>query len=231
MSKTNKILIIILAILLIITIVFCLKFLNKEEDNTQIGDGEYEMATTTLKERQKWSDFLSKNPYISELMITEGYRADYTDLIKLAISSEEIETERIVTEEIKKNPMLSTGDGYKKSREKIDEYVGKIIKDAKISYNFVETYVENQEYLIIDSEYVYFTKIELPEREYILMDFKQDNNNFEARIYEYEINEDNKAEIRTMLESGSINPNIEKNKTYTITGIMNNGDICISTKK
>ena len=228
MNKTNKILIIILSILIIIAIVVGIMIFSGN-DNEQ--DNGPEIASTTVEERKAWSKFLRANPYLSELEITEGYLLDDTDLIKLAISSEEIKTERIVTSEIQKTPTLSKGDGYKKSIESINKYIETRIANAKIAYNFVETYLEGEQYLLLGEEYVYYTKIDLPKREYIAMDLKKDGNNFEAKIYEYETNDENKNQVKEMLENGTINPEIQKSKTYTITGTMDNEDIRISTKQ
>ena len=38
-------------------------------------------------------------------------------------------------------------------------------------------------------------------------------------------------EIEKMIESGNINQAINKNKVYKITGIMNENNICVLTKK
>ena len=228
MSKINKILIMILSILtMIVIVVGMIIFLKKNNKQDNIS----KVATTTLEERKEWSNFLSINPYISEMEITEGYLLDDTELIKLAITSDEIKTESIVREEIEKMPTLTKGDGYKKTIESINQYIEKRILNAKIAYNFVETYVENNQYIQIGEGHIFFTKIKLPEREYIAIDLKKDGDNFETKIYEYEINEGNKEAVTTMLETGIINQEIQKSKTYTITGTMKDGEICIATKK
>lgn len=227
MNKTNKILIIILVILLIIAGVVCFKALDNEEQPRE----ELTTATTTVEEREVWSDFLKKNPYVSEIEVAESLPLSDTDLIKLAITSEEVETEYVVTEEIIERPTLTQGEGYKKSKENVEEYIKKVFNINNISYNFIETYVEGEQYLILGEEYIYYTEIELSEKEYILMELKKDGNNFEALIYEYEVNENNRSAITEMLESGVTKTEINKSKTYTITGTMSNEDICILTKQ
>ena len=70
----------------------------------------------------------------------------------------------------------------------------------------------------MNEEYVYFTEIDLKEKEYILMIWEQEGNAFEAIVYEYEINDSNRSEIEKMLENGNINQTINKSKAYKLTG-------------
>lgn len=155
------------------------------------------------------------------------YTAD-SDLIKLAITSEDVETEYIVTEEIENNPTFTLGDGYKKSKSKINEYLKNILGTEEIAYNFVETYVEEDNYLIINGDYVYFTKIKIPEKIYVAVKYEEENENFQVQIYEYDVSNENQEELINTLETGNINKNIT-NK-YIITGKIENGNIKINTK-
>lgn len=229
MNRRNKILIIILMFLLIVTGILFFMMLNKNKEKDDINEN-LTVATTTLEERKLWNDFLKKNPYISEVEMNENLPLSDTDLIKLAITSENVETEYIVTEEIIKEPNLSKGDGYKKSKENIVKYTKETFNQDNIAYNFAETYVDGEEYLIMNEEYVYFTKIDLREKEYILMELEKEGNIFEATVYEYEVNDSNRSEIENMLESGNINQAINKSKVYKLTGTINGNRICVFTK-
>ena len=115
--------------------------------------------------------------------------------------------------------------------EGAEEYIQETFNKNKIAYNFAETYVEGEEYLILNEEYVYFTEIDLKEKEYILMILEQEGNAFEAIVYEYEINDSNRSEIEKMLENGNINQTINKSKAYKLTGTIKGNNICVITKK
>ena len=230
MNKRNKILIVVLIILLIVTGILFFKILKNNKKDDSINEN-LTVATTTSEERKLWSDFLKSNPYISEIEMDENLPISDTDLIKLAITSEKVKTEYIVTDEIIKEPNLSKGEGYKKSKENIERYIQETFNKNKIAYNFAETYVEGEEYLILNEEYVYFTEIDLKEKEYILMIWEQEGNAFEAIVYEYEINDSNRSEIEKMLENGNINQTINKSKAYKLTGTINGNNICVITKK
>lgn len=228
--KNKKIFIIlIIAVVIIIAMVACIKLLSNKKE---IDSGKQEIiSNTTLEERIMWSEFLKRNPYISEIEIPENSYLDDTMLVKLAISSKDVETEYINTEDIEKNPVFTAGEGYKKSQKEINAYLEKNFNKAKISYNFIDTYIKDDEYLIIDEDYVYYTNLKLKDKEYILANLEK-NGNFKAEIYEYEINDENRNEIEKMLETGVINTKIKTSKTYTITAIIdNNNNICILTKK
>ena len=229
MNKRNKILIMILIILIIITGILIFKIIKN--DNVSTINNNLTVATTTLEERKVWNSFLKSNPYISEIEMDEKLPISDTDLIKLAITSENVETEYIVTEEILIEPNLSKGEGYKKSKENIEKYVKQTFSKNNIAYNFAETYVDGEEYLIINEEYVYFTEIDLIEKEYILMVLEKEANAFEAIVYEYEINDSSRSEIEKMLESGNINQAINKSNEYKLTGTINGNNICVLTKK
>lgn len=223
-NRKKIILIIIMSIILIGLSIALFKLLKDENRSPSNTTGT---IATTIEDRKKWNEFLKKNPYISEM--GEGFLDD-TDITKTAISSEDVELEYITTEEIDEIPELSLGDGYKKSINNINKYVKKTFNIDEVSYNFVDTYIEGESYLLIGDEYVYFTKINFPEKEYILVNLNTEENNYEAEIYEYEINESNGTEVKEMLESGKINKDINISKKYTIKGIMENEAICILNK-
>lgn len=223
----KKILIIVISLIIIISIVAggWLLWNKASQHGTTI-----KQANTLEEDRIFWNNFLKRNPYLAELKeINSAFELEDTDLVKLAISSEDVELEYINTEEIIKNPVLSTGDGYKKSIENIDNYVKKTF-NKKISYNFMETYSKGEEYLILNDNYIYFTKLNLPEKEYILVNFEKENNNFKAEIYEYDVDEQNKEQLEEMLKTGEINSKLKITNKYTYTGTIQENDICISTK-
>ena len=223
--KKKKSIILIIAILILIGIVATVIILNKQK-NKEIPFIDF--ATTTMEQRNLWNNFMNSEPYLSQ--ITTIPYVEETALIKLAITSNNVEIERIVTEEIQKNELLSLGDGYKKSKSNINEYLNNLLGQEKLEYNFAETYVEEDNYLIIDEEYVYFTKIELPERIYIAVTYKESNNNYEVQIYEYDVTEENRNSLIEMLETGKINKEIEINKRYILTGQITNNNIKITSK-
>ena len=64
-----------------------------------------------------------------------------------------------MTEEIQENPSLTLGDGYKKSKNNINKYIKNLLGKEEIAYNFVDTYAEEDNYLLIGEDYVYFTVI------------------------------------------------------------------------
>lgn len=225
MSNRKKIVLIIIGIIILTGLSIALFKLLKGE-NKSYGDIT-DTATTTLEDREKWNEFLQKNPYISEM--GEGFLDD-TDIIKTAISSENVELEYITTEEIDEMSELSLGEGYKKSINNINEFAKKTFNIDEVSYNFVDTYIDEESYLLIGNEYVYFTKIDLPERVYVLVNLDTEENNYKAEIYEYEINENNSTEVNEMLENGKINKSINISKKYTITGTMENEGICVLNK-
>ena len=169
--KNKKIIFIIIAILIIICAVIATIIIRN------IGNNNQELvktAETTIEQRTIWNDFLNSNPYLSQIETISEYMLE-SDLIKLAITSDNVETERIVTEEIQENHLLTLGDGYKKSKSNINKYMENILGKENIAYNFVDTYAEEDNYLLIGEDYVFFTKIELPEKIYIhLVDRTQD---------------------------------------------------------
>lgn len=224
--KKKKGIILIITILIVIGIIATVIILNKQKDEGTMPFIDF--ATTTMEQRNLWNNFMNSEPYLSQ--ITTIPYVEETALIKLAITSNNVETERIVTEEIQKNELLSLGDGYKKSKSNINEYLNNLLGQEKLEYNFAETYVEEDNYLIIDEKYVYFTKIELPERIYIAVTYKESNNNYEVQIYEYDVTEENRNSLIEMLETGKINKEIEINKRYILTGQITNNNIKITSK-
>lgn len=224
-KKKSIILIIAILIIVILSAIIALVMNNVQKNKKkEILD----LASTTVEQRIIWNDFLSSNPYLSQVE-TIPYISE-TDMIKLAITCDDVETERIVTAEIEKNELLTLGDGYKKSITNINQYLKELLGQEEIAYNFVETYVEEENYLIIGEEYVYFTKIDLPEKMYIAVEYQIENNNYEVQIYEYDVTEENKEELNKMLETGEIDKEITIANRYILTGQIENGNMKISTK-
>lgn len=223
--KKNKTIILIIAILIVIGVVVTAIILNKQKDKELPF---VDFATTTMEQRVSWNNFMNSEPYLSQIS-TIPY-IEETDLIKLAITSNNIETERIVTDEIEKNELLSLGDGYKKSKNNINEHLKNLLGQEEIAYNFAETYVEEDNYLIIDEEYIYFTKIELPEKVYIAVTYEVKDNIYEVQIYEYDVTEQNRNSLAKMIETGEINKEIAISKRYILTGEIINNNIKITTK-
>lgn len=224
--KNKKGIFIIIAILLIICVIIAtVIFRNIGNNNQELVS----VAETTQKERTLWNNLLNSNPYLSQIDNISQY-IDGTDLIKLAITSDNVETERIVTEEIQKNPSLTLGDGYKKSKNNIDNYAKKFLGETNIGYNFVDTYAEEDNYLLIGEDYVYFTKIKLPEKIYIAVRYEEKNGKYEIQIYEYDVTEANRKSLTSMLETGNINEEIEITSRYILTGQIENENIKIHTK-
>ena len=113
--KNKKIIFIIIARLIIICAIVAIVIVKT------IGNNKQKLVTvaeTTQEQRKLWNNFLNSNSYLSQIENISEY-IDVTDLIKIAITSDNVETERIVTEEIQENPSLTLGDGYKKSKNKV----------------------------------------------------------------------------------------------------------------
>ena len=224
--KNKKIIFIIIAILIIIfafiSVIVVKNIVNNKQELVKT-------AETTKEQRIFWNNFLNSNSYLSQIDNIEEY-IDGTDLIKLAITSDNVETEGIITEEIQKNPSLALGDGYKKSKSNINKYILNLFGKEDIAYNFIDTYVEEDNYLIIGEDYIYFTKIELPEKMYIAVKYEEKNGNYEVQIYEYDVTELNKESLEAMLATGNINEKITINNRYILTGQIENEKIKIETK-
>lgn len=225
MKKKKSIFIIITLLIIICAIIATIILRNIGNNNQEL----VKIAETTQEQRTLWNDFLNSNPYLYQLENISEY-IDGTDLIKLAITSDNVETERIVTEEIQKNPSLTLGDGYKKSKSNINKYIENLFGDEDIGYNFVDTYAEEDNYLLIGEDYVYFTKIELPEKIYIAVKYEEKNGKYEVQIYEYDVTDANRESLISMLETGNINEEIVITNRYILTGQIENENIKIDTK-
>ena len=224
--KNKKGIFIIIAILIIIcAVIATMIFKGRGNNNQEL----VKSAETTTEQRTLWNDFLNANPYLSHIDNIDEY-IDGTDLIKLAITSDNVETERIVTEEIQINPSLTLGDGYKKSKNNINRYMENIFGKEEIAYNFVDTYVEEDNYLIIGEDYVYFTKIELSEKVYIAVKYEEKKGKYEVQIYEYDVTELNRESLVSMLETGNINEEITITNRYVLKGKIENEKIRIDSK-
>ena len=111
--KKKKSIILMIAILIVICIISAITVtLIKKEKTKNNKEVVIKLADTTVEQRKVWNDFLNSNPYLSQIQ-TIPYLED-TDFIKLAITSDNVVTERIVREEIEEKPSLTMGDGYKK---------------------------------------------------------------------------------------------------------------------
>lgn len=225
MGKKKSILIIIALLIIICAIIATIILRNIGNNNQEL----VKTAETTIEQRTLWNNFLNSNPYLSQIKNISEYM-DGTDLIKLAITSDNVETERIVTEEIQKNPSLTLGDGYKKLKNNINEYISNLLGKEDIAYNFVDTYAEEDNYLLVGEDYVYFTKIELPEKIYVAVKYEEKNGKYEVQIYEYDVTEVNRGSLMTMLETGNINEEITMTNRYILTGQIENENIKIDTK-
>lgn len=221
-NKKNSILIIAFVTIIVVGVIIGLVLKSKKEKLTVF-------VTTSVEQRKAWNEFLNINPYLSQID-TMTYIQE-TDLIKLALTSDNVEKESISLEEVEQNPLLTTGDGYKKSINNINEYLKSFLAVEEVAYNFVDTFFEEGSYLIIGEEYVYFTTMELPEKIYIAVNYKIENNNYEVEIYEYNVTEANKEILNNMLETGEINGEIETSGKYIITGQIENNNIKINSKK
>lgn len=217
-NKKTKTIILILIILAIAVVAIFWLLQGKNNKDNKIDNKELvDEVTTTIEERNLWNTFLKQNPYLSAIgTIEEDKYILETDLIKLAITSENVPLDYINAEEIEENPVFSIGDGFKKSQEEIDIYLEKILGKKGIAYNFVDTYVEEDNYLIVGDEFVYFTKLNLPEKIYILVNLEQEEDICTAEIYEYDYTEKNKEKLDEMLETGKIDKKINLSNKYTI---------------
>lgn len=225
--KNKKIIILVAIIIIIITAGIVFLTIKKQDNNDII----IKDAETTAEQRKIWNNFLNSNPYLSQISsFSEAKYISDSDLLKLAINSENISIEYIVTEEIDENSLLSLGDGYKKSKNNINKYLKEILNIDELAYNFVETYVEEDNYVLINEEYVYFTKIELPEKIYLAVEYNEQNGKYEVQIYEYDVTEENRETLRKMLETGKINNTVNTSNRYILTGQIENENIKIKAK-
>lgn len=224
--KLKNGLILILSIFLVLLLIFISKILLKNNENQNI------VATTSEEERVFWNNFLNASPYIGEVEDIYSIESlnDETEILKIALMANDVNTEYIDEDDIDSNFMLTLGDGYKKSIKEIDKYLKSLLNIESFSYNFVDTYAEEDNYIMISEEYVYFTKIDVPEKVYIAMNYKIENEEYEVEIYEYIVTEENKNQLEEMLKTGEIPSNIEKNNNYIIKGINKENEIQITYK-
>lgn len=220
----NKKIVILFIIVIIICIIGIIFFAFKKEEKNNIVTIN---AETTVEQRTEWNNFLNSNPYLAQIENITEYISEQ-DLIKLAITSENVETEYIDAEEIEQNPVLTYGEGYKKSKKNINEYLKNFLGKEELAYNFVETYLEEDKYLLVDNNYIYFTKIDLPEKIYIAVKYEEKEGNFEVEIYEYDVTDETREELKTMLETGIANDNAKSK--YALTGQNENGNIKLNSK-
>lgn len=221
MNKTKIIIFIIIIISMCFAVILYLG--NKNKDNIKI-------VSTTYDERILWNDILNDNKYLAEIDRLHKIYKDITGLVKIALVSDKIKTEYINEEDIKANYFLTEGEGYKKSIQEISKYLEENFGQTSLEYNFVETYSENGNYLIMDENYVYFTKIDMPEKVYIAVDYNREGNDYVAKIYEYDITDDNQEVLNEMLETGNIDIRINRSNEYKIKGKIEDGKIKIHYK-
>lgn len=225
MSKKNKLLIIIFAIMVIIliTVLVVISISKKQKEENKIT------VNTDVNQRVLINDFLQNNPYISSMNdFEEGFISD-TDIVKSAIYSNDVELEYIVTEEIVENEILSTFEGNKKSIENIRQYSKEVFGRENLALNFVETYFNDSGFLIINEEYVFFSKQEQPEKVYMAVSQTKQNDLLELEIYEYTVNQ-NKEKLDEMIQTGVIDENIPTSNKFVIKIKIENEKISVISK-
>lgn len=231
MKKRKFISLLVIVILIIIICFAILLVKSKNTEDTEKADNT-ETVGTTLEQREFWNKLLYNSPYIGEIeyIYPDHQIIDNTDMLRIALATDDVETEYINYEDIQKNELLTKGDGYKKSRKNIDKYLEELLGLSLYEYERVQTYVENGEYIIYDEDYVYFTKIKVPEKMYIATNYKEEDNNYEVTIFEYVVTDENKTQLEEMLQTGVINNDIEKNRDYVIKGTKENDNVKINYK-
>lgn len=223
-KKICILIVILIIIALIITGIIIGVLYNKK--NT-------EYATTSLDERKMWNEYLNNNPYLYEFdkLPINAIMPPSEKLLKLAITSKDVRTEEITEEEKKENVIFKRENSYKKSKKEIEKYLKDYVGVEFIQYNLVNTFVEDDEYLIIGEDYVYYSETTLPEKIYIATEYEyyEEENEYKVTIYEYDVTSDNKKTLNKMLESGKIKKNIQAKK-YELTGTKGDSGITVSTK-
>lgn len=222
--KHKKIFILIILLILILAIIFFTSRLFLKNNII--------IATTSEEERIFWDNVLKNSPYIGEIKNIYPIEMlnDRTEILKIALATDDVKIEYINEEDISKKFVLTEGDGYKKSKKEISKYLKSLLNMEKFQYNVVNTYSENGEYIIMDEEYVYFTKIKVPEKIYIAINYKAEDEKYEVEIYEYLVTEENRSELEEMLKTGEISSKIEKNNNYKIRGTYQGDKIKINYK-
>lgn len=223
MKKRKYFVLIIILILIGIIVFFARKVLLK--NNTIL-------ANTSAEERNFWNSFLNNSPYLGEIEYIYPIIIfqDSTEIVKLALATDDVKKEYINEDDIKKNFALTEGDGYKKSKKEIDKYLESLLNIKSFQYELIIPYNKDGVYMMQDKEYVYFTKIKVPEKIYIAMDYKIEDEEYMVEIYEYIVTEDNRSKLEEMLNTGEINSEVEKNNNYIISGTKKGEKIQISYK-
>lgn len=222
MNIKNKLIIIFLPVIIIILItVFTVISINNEEKT--------DFEATDLSERILINDFLQRNPYISIMDNFEKGLVSDTDIVKAAIYSEDIELEYIVTEEIKQNEILATFEGYKKSIDNINKYAKNVFNRGNLELNFVDTYYNEDGYLLLNEEFVYFSEQKYPEKIYVAVRQKKQEDVLQVQIYEYTINE-NIEKLENILQTGIIDESIATSNKFGIQIQIENEKISIISK-
>jgi len=228
MNKKNKLLIISgIIIIIILTAIAAVSIIKNQKND---GKDNVVLSNVDVTKRELINDFLQRNPYISSIEdFEEGLISD-TDIVKSAIYSDDIEQEFIVDEDIMKNVLLVDFEAYKKPIESIKQYSKEIFGQENLELNFVETYYNDSGYLIINDDYVFFSKQEKKEKVYIAVGQRQQGELLELQIYEYNVTEENRESLTKMLETGEINKEISISNRYILTGQIEGENIKITGK-
>lgn len=212
----------IIFILIVIAVVICLIIVNNQKIT----------AETTEEERKFWNDFLQNSQYIGE--IDRIYPAiqgiNYTEMIKVALVANDVKLEEVTEKDIENNFLLGEGKGYKKSRKEIEKYLEELVGIKLSEYRNVQTYVQDGEYLLVDDKYVYFTKIDVPEKVYIAMNYEQEEEDYTVLIYEYIVTDENREQLNEAIETGKISKKLKINNNYIIKGKKEGDGIKITYK-
>lgn len=223
MKKKSKLLIIGLILIIVIT-VFTVITITQNYKKEKIDFDE-----TDFNLRILINDFLQRNPYIAIMdSFEEGLISD-TDIIKSALYSEDVELDYIDTEEIEKNSTFSAHEGYKKSVDNIKEYAKNVFNDENIALNFIDTYNNENGYLILNENFIYFSKQNYPEKIYVATGQKQEENILQVQVYEYTVNE-NKEKLENILETGEIDKRVDISNKFVLKIQKENENIKIIAK-
>ena len=223
MEKKKKLFIIGLILIIVITVLAVITIIQKNKEE------KADFEKTDLSHRILINDFLQKNPYISIMdNFEEGLVSD-TDIVKAAIYSNDVELEYIVTEEIKQNEILSTFEGYKKSIENINKYAKNVFNRENLELNFIDTYYNENGYLLLNEEFVYFSEQKHPEKIYVAVGQKKQEDVLQVQIYEYTVNE-NKEKLENILQTGVIDESIVTSNKFVIQIKIENEKISIISK-
>lgn len=223
--KKKKIIIVMISIIIIAILILLIARLVQYMN--------IEKLDTSFEERTLWNDFLNENPYLSQIStisnMTErnGKEQEKSlfddDLIHLAITSSAIE---------KSETQFNNIRGYKVSRKSIKNYLDKLLTVEDVNYTRISTFVKEEDFLIIDYDYVYFSEIKLPKKMYIAKNYEIDSDgNYSVEINEYNVTEENKEDLDKALNEGIINKKVEVRSQYILTGtVTDKNNIQIQTK-